>query len=146
LHRSSLARLCVAEIVKLFGEALRAQGANHGSKETKCVHRSKEAPCKSAHTMGSRYEKERILGIGQSAAKPPTGRYVVRGGRFNDCKAYHASGIYSLVPRETVPGEVGSLPPHQGILRYCRGLLGDGKARANACWILVATLDRRETG
>ena len=25
------------------------------------------------------------------------------GRRFNDCKAYRASGIYSLVPRETAP-------------------------------------------
>jgi len=30
-----LAKLCAAEIVKLFGKALRAQDAKHGSKETK---------------------------------------------------------------------------------------------------------------
>lgn len=30
-----LAKLCAAEIVKLFGKALRAQDAKHGSKESK---------------------------------------------------------------------------------------------------------------
>ncbi len=40
-------------MVKLFGEALRAQDTNHGSKETK---RARRSPRKSARTVGPRRE------------------------------------------------------------------------------------------
>jgi hypothetical protein len=42
-----------------------------------------------------------MLGIGKSATK--LRKLIVRRRRPNDCKARHASAIYSLAPRETVP-------------------------------------------
>lgn len=72
-----------AEIVKLFGEPLKLKVLNQMSN----------------YLMAPSGDKVRTFEIGQSAAKLPT--YNV-GSRFNDCKAYHASGIYSLVPRESV--------------------------------------------
>lgn len=69
-----LAQLHVAEIVKLFGETLRALATTHSSKEKKYAQQQQAVALsqhKSSYTMGPQsFEGVKMLKIGQSAAKP----------------------------------------------------------------------------
>jgi len=101
----------VAEIVKLFGKTLRALATAHSSKEKKYAQIIYH---KSAYTVWSSV-LEGVKMLKDWAIRSQASSHYFKiiiiimitiinneRGRFNDCKAYHASGIYSLAPRETV--------------------------------------------
>ncbi len=88
------------------GKPLELGTPSEGRKTTKCALRPKPSrrPSHASRLQSMERKKYPRLGDPQPSSRHRARAPLVRraeGKRFNDCKAYHASGIYSLVPRET---------------------------------------------
>ena len=113
----NLAGLSVKESVKMFGDTLRALSTNHSRKRN-----NRRQP-----TCGDAFRcRVRLAEIGQSATKLPRPR---TGRRLNDCKAQHASAIYSLARSERNPA-LEVRPLHISFAERLACRVGDVEARS----------------